>query len=101
MPFATKKIGEIKYSLANTTFNSTEDIIKNLQELKGRTKLKFYRSRSIYYDEMNLRRQNNSFQLDEDPFSKNFQGIRIIYHEVLLLVKFKILYNSFQVIRPI
>ena len=101
MPFATKKIGEIYYSRANTTFNLTEDIIKNLQELKGKTKLKFYRSIRFYYDEMNIRRQNNSFHFDEDPFSKNFQGIGKTYHEVLLLVKFKILYKSFQALLPI
>ena len=73
--------------MANNTFYSTEDIINRLQELKGKTKLKFYRSINIYYDEMNNRRQNNSFQFEEDPFSKNVQGIEKFYHEELLLVK--------------
>ena len=35
---------------------------------------------------MNIRRQTNTFQF-EDPFSKDVQGIRKIYHEVLLLMK--------------
>ena len=30
-------------NMVNTTFNSTEDMINKLQELKGKTKLKFYK----------------------------------------------------------
>ena len=37
---------------------------------------------------MNIRRQKNSFQFEEDPFSKNVQSIGKINHEELLLVKF-------------
>ena len=37
---------------------------------------------------MKIRRQSDTFQLEEDPFSKNFQGIGKIQHEVLLLLKF-------------
>ena len=33
--------------MINTTYNSTEDIIDKLQELKGKTKLKFYKNISI------------------------------------------------------
>ena len=29
-------------NMVNTEYNSTEDMIKKLQELKGKTKLKFY-----------------------------------------------------------
>ena len=36
-----KRIREIYHSIANTTYNSTEDIIKNLQQIKGKIKLKF------------------------------------------------------------
>ena len=32
--------------------------------------------------------KNKNFQTQEDPFSKNAQGISKIYHEVLLLMKF-------------
>ena len=67
--------------MANTEYNSSEDMINKLQELKGKTKVKFYEKISIYYDKMNIR-------LDEDPFSKNAQSISKIYHEVLLLMKF-------------
>ena len=70
--------------MINTTYNSTEDMIKKLQSLKGKTKLKFYKSLSNYYDEM----KNRNFQTQEDPFSRNDQGISKIYHEVLLLMKF-------------
>ena len=37
----------------------------------------------MYYIEMT----NKNFQSQEDPFSKNTQGISKIYHEVLLLMK--------------
>ena len=56
--------------------------------MKGKTKLKFYRDPSNYYDEMNIRRQNGKFQFEEDPFSKRAQDISKIYKEVLLLMKF-------------
>ena len=29
--------------MVNTTYNSTEDMINKLQQLKGKTKLKFYK----------------------------------------------------------
>ena len=67
-------------NMVNTTYNSTENMINKLQELKGKTKLKFYKNISNYYDKMNIR-------MDEDPFAKNAQGISKIYHEVLLLMK--------------
>ena len=37
---------------------------------------------------MNIRRQCNTFQFEEDPFSKNAEGISKNYHEVLFLLKF-------------
>ena len=43
LPYADKKIREIYYSMANTTYNSSKDMIKHLQQLKGKTKLKFYK----------------------------------------------------------
>ena len=56
-------------------------MIDKLQELKGKTKLKFYKNMSNFYDNVNIR-------MDDDPFAKNAQGISKIYHEVLLLMKF-------------
>ena len=70
-------------NMVNITYNSTEGMINKLQELKSK-KLKFYKNISKYYDEM----KNRHFQSQEDPFSKNAQGISKIYHEVLLLMKF-------------
>ena len=67
--------------LVNTTYNSTKDMINELQELKGKTKLKFYKIISNYYDNMNIK-------FDEDPFAKNAQGISKVYHEVLKFRKF-------------
>ena len=81
--YANIKIREIYISMANT--NTTEDMIDKLQQLKGKTKLKFYKNLSNYYTEM----KNKNFQTqDQDPFSRNAQGISKIYHEVLLLMKF-------------
>ena len=82
--YSNKKIREIYINMVNTNYNSTEDMINKLQSLKGKTKLKFYKILSNYYIEM----KNRKFQSQEDPFSKNAQGISKIYHEVLLLMNF-------------
>ena len=71
-------------NMVNTTYNSTQEMIDNLQELKRKTKLKFHKNKSKYYDEM----KRINFQTQQDPFSKTAQGISKIYHEVLLLMKF-------------
>ena len=68
-------------NMVNTNYNSTEDMINKLQQLKGKTKLKFYKNISNYYDNMNIR-------FDEDLFAKKVQGNNKIYHEVLNLMKF-------------
>ena len=68
-------------NLVHTKYNSTEDLINKLQELKDKTKLKFYKKISNYYDILNIR-------FDEVPFAKISQGISKIYHEVLLILKF-------------
>ena len=39
--YANKKIKEIFNNMGNTNYKSTEDMINKLQELKGKTKLKF------------------------------------------------------------
>ena len=56
-------------------------MINKLQQLKGKTKLKFHKNISNYYDNMNIK-------MDEDPFAKNAQNISKIYHEALLLMNF-------------
>ena len=71
--------------MVNINYNSTEDMINKLQNLKGKTKLKFYKNINNFYIEM----KNKNFQTNnQDPFSKNAQGISKINHEVLLLMKF-------------
>ena len=82
--YANKKIKEIWMNTVNTTYNTTEGMIDNLQQLKGKTKLKFYKSKSNYNKEM----KRKNFQTQEDHFSKNSEGLTRIYHEVLLLMKF-------------
>ena len=59
-------------NLVNNTYNSAEEKNFKKQELKRKTKLKFCRKKmSNYYDEMNIRRQHDNFQFEEDPFSKD------------------------------
>ena len=72
---------EIWMNMVNTTHDSTEEMIRKLQELEGKTKLKFYQNISKYYDNMNIR-------MHENPFAKNAQGISKIYLEAFLLMKF-------------
>ena len=67
-------------NMVDTTYNSTEDMSTKLQELKGKTNLKIHKNISNYYDNMNIR-------FDEDPFAKKTPGNSKIYHEVLLLMK--------------
>ena len=78
--YANKKIKEIWMNMVNTNYNTTEDMINKLQSSKGKTELKFYKKISNFYTEM----KNKNFQTQQDPFSKNAQGISKIYHEVLL-----------------
>ena len=44
LDYANKKVREIYINMANTTYNSSEDMINKIQELKGKTKLKFYKN---------------------------------------------------------
>ena len=67
--------------MANTTYDSTEDVISKLQQFKGKTKLKYEKNMSKYYNILNIR-------MDEDPFAKNARDISKIYLEVLLLMNF-------------
>ena len=59
-------------------------MINKLEELKRKTKSKFYKNISNYYDELNIR----NFKFEQDSFTKNAQGISKNYYEVLLLRKF-------------
>ena len=71
-------------NMVNTTYNSTHEMIDKLQQLKGKTKLKFYKNINNYY----IEKKNKNFQTQQDPFSKNARDFNKIYHEVLLLMKF-------------
>ena len=81
--YANKK-REICMNMVNTTYNSTQDMIINIQQLKGKTKLKFYKNVSNYCNKL----KNKNFQTQQDAFAKNAQGISNIYQELLLLMKF-------------
>ena len=72
-----------------TTYKSTQYMINKLKSLRGKTKLKFYKeNKNGYYDEVNYRRRSGNSQFGEDLFSENVQVVGIIYHEVLLLMKY-------------
>ena len=74
--------------MVTTLYVSTEDMINKLENLKGKTKLKFYQNISNYYDEMNFRRQKGNFQFEEETFSKGVQSISKDYHDLLIFLKF-------------
>ena len=74
--------------MVNTIYNTTQNMIIELQSLKGKTRNKFHKSISNYYDETNIRRQSGAFQFEEDLFSKDARGISKSSHEVLLSMKF-------------
>ena len=67
--------------MVNNTYNSAKGMIIKLQQLKGKTKLKFHQNTSNYYDSMIVR-------MDEDSFAGNARVISKIYHEVINLLKF-------------
>ena len=50
-------------------------MINKLQELKGRTKLKFFQLISKRYDGMKYRRPNGYFQFKKNLFSSKAEGI--------------------------
>ena len=58
-------------NMVNITYNSTEDMIIKLQELKRKTKLKFHKNISNYYIEM----KKKNFRTQQVPFVRNAQGI--------------------------
>ena len=58
-------------SMINITNNSTEDMINKLQQLESNTNLKVYKNEGNYYNEL----KNKNFQTQQDPFSKNGQGV--------------------------
>ena len=62
--YANKKIREIWMNTVNTNYNSKEGMNNKLQELKGKSKSKFYKTISIFYNEM----KNKNIQTQEDPF---------------------------------
>ena len=87
LQYTDKMIREIYCSIVITTYNSTQERIDKLQQLKGKTELRFYKNINNSYDEMNFRRLSGTFQIEEDPFSKGVQSVGNFYHEVLLLKK--------------
>ena len=65
-------------NMVKTTCNTTEDMNKELQMLKGKTKMKFYKNKSNNYDEINIR----NFKFEEDTFLKMLKVF------LLLIMKF-------------
>ena len=45
--------------MSNTKYNSMKELINKLQQLKGKTKLKFYKNISQYCENMNIRFDEN------------------------------------------
>ena len=62
-------------------------MISKFPNLQYKTKLKFSRSLSNFYDGMNYLRQSGSFHFEEYTFCKNAQGIAMFMHERMLSMK--------------
>ena len=75
---------EICMKMVNTTYSTTDDMINKIQQLKGKTKLIFFKNITKFYDEM----KHKIFPTQKDFFKKYAQGISKIHHEVLLLINF-------------
>ena len=71
-------------NMVDITYKSTQVMINILQQLKGKTKLKFYKNLSNYYIEM---KRKNFQTYQQDTSAKNAQGISKIYHEIVLLMR--------------
>ena len=69
-------------------YNSTQDMIDNLQSAKYKTNLEIYSNICNYYDEMKYRKQSGTFQFEEYLFSKNEERTSKLYLEVILIMKF-------------
>ena len=48
---------------------------KKLRNIKCETKLKYHQIIKKFYDQMNYKRQSNTFVFDEDLFSKKMQKV--------------------------
>ena len=73
--------------MVNAEYNSSQDMINNLQSLKVKTTLKIYPSINNYHIEMKYRKQSGTFQSEEDLFSKNEKKITKIYLEIILILR--------------
>ena len=62
-------------------------MIKKLQKLKCKTKLKFHLDFSNFLDGTIYLMQSGNFHVEENTHSINEQGIAFIKHETLLLLK--------------
>ena len=52
LPYANEETRKIFVAMVNVSFKTTEDMIIEVQQLKGKTKSKFYQIISNYYDKM-------------------------------------------------
>ena len=64
--------------MANTSYNTREDMIDKSESLKGKTKIRFFKNISNYNEEMKYK----NFQFEQNTFGRNAQVIGNIYHEV-------------------
>ena len=85
LPCANEKIEELYFFMMNK--NTKEDLINELQFLKGKTKLNFNSIINTYFDEMNYVRQSGNFHFQKVGSSKNAQDMAMNMHEAMLLMK--------------
>ena len=59
---------------------TTEEMINNLQNLKGKTKIKFNGTVSKRYHEMKHLRKLQKNHFEEDPSSRNAESVPLTMH---------------------
>ena len=68
--------------MVNINFKTTQEIIVEIQGLKGKTKIVFYQIVSKNCYGMTIRRQSGYIHFEQDTFAKNAQIIGKIFHEL-------------------
>ena len=74
--------------MAKTKVKAIEDMKKNLEKLKSKSKLKLHRSFCEYYEEMNYLKQSGNFQFEEFTSSEKAQSLATVMHKAILMLKF-------------
>ena len=72
--YAIEKMREVYFSVRNLKYRTIEEMINQLQKLKGKTNLKLKKTIRKHYDEMNYLRQKEKLHFEDDALNKSAQA---------------------------